>query len=838
MNLFLRAALGICGVLSLMQTGVGWAAPEAGDQGEVAQDTSAQPPPQAAAELTEIIVTARRVEERLQDVPISMTVFNQAQIANRNIVNASDLAAYVPSLSMSNTLGNSSASFSIRGFVQDIGTAPSVAVYFADVVAPRGGSNNFNVGDGAGPGQFFDLQNVQVLKGPQGTLFGRNTTGGAILLVPQKPTADRDGYAELSYGNYDMIREQAVFNTPLGDALRFRIGVDHQTRDGFVDNTTGIGPSKFNNVAYTSVRASLVADVTSNIENYTILSGTYSDTAGEPMKMVEANPTTIPIGFLAAAQLARYGSSNFYSVQNDFPDADSRLSQEQLINTTSWKPNDQLTAKNIISYARLTYDLTGPVGGTHLNFADLNPLVPLLPGVPPGFAFPPNTFVNYTGSIPLPGGHTSKQSTFTEEPRLEGTSLNGKMTWQSGLYLELSDPLGVSGALADNLINCPGHGLTCANPFFGEGSVSSTTGKKTTRDYGAYGQASYEITDQLTFTGGARYTWDQTKVIGALQSYVTPFGFTPVPPTAVVCQNPLITSPGCTQTVEQDSHAPTWLVDLDYKPSSDLLLYAKYARGYRTGGVTLQAPTEFETFRPEKVNTYETGIKTSFSEAVKGTFNVAAFYNDFTNQQVTLGFTPKVPGSVPNASGIGNVGASTIYGVEIESSIVPFEGLTVDFGYTYLHTEITQVSLPTVSGASPYEIVAGPAKGDHLEFSPENKYTVTAMYTLPLAASWGHIAFGPTFTHTDSQVTEYTNRDAGGQLTGASVLAPRDLLDLNLNWTGVAGSGFDLSFFADNVTQKKYYTYELDWGAFSGFQTAQLGNPLFYGARLRYNFGR
>jgi iron complex outermembrane receptor protein len=837
MSSFLRAALGICGALSLVQTGVGWAAPEADEQGEVAQSTSAQPPPQAPAELNEIIVTARRVEERLQDVPISMTVLNQAQVANRNIVNSSDLAAYVPSLSMNNTLGNASASFSIRGFVQDIGTAPSVAVYFADVVAPRGGSNNFNVGDGAGPGQFFDLQNVQVLKGPQGTLFGRNTTGGAILLVPQKPTADRDGYVEVSYGNYDMIRLQAVFNTPLGDSLRFRIGVDHQTRDGFVDNTTGIGPAKFNDVAYTSLRASLVADVTSNIENYTIFSGTYSDSAGEPMKLVGASPTT-PIGYLAALQLAN-SSSNFYSVANDFAGADSRLSQEQLINTTSWKPNDQLTAKNIISYAQLTYDLNGPVGGVNFNLANLNPLLPGIPGVPAGFAFPPNTPVSYVSSIPVPGGHTSNQSTFTEEPRLEGSSLNDKMTWQTGLYLELSDPIGLSGSLADNLIDCPGHGLTCANPFFGDGSVSSTTSKKTTRDYGVYGQATYDITDQLAFTGGTRYTWDETKVTGALTSYVTPFGFTPVPPTAVVCQNPLVTTPGCTQTVQQDSHAPTWLVDLDYKPSPDVLTYVKYSRGYRTGGVTLQAPTEFQTFRPEKVNTYEIGIKNSFSGPVKGTFNVAAFYNDFTDQQVILNFTPKVPGTVPNASGIANVGASKIYGVEVESSLVPFEGLTVDFGYTYLHTEITQLSVPTISGASPYEILAGesPAIGDPLEFAPENKYTVTAMYTLPFARSWGRIAFGPTFTHTDSEVTEYTNRDATGQLTGPSILGPRNLLDLNLNWTAVAGSRFDLSLFADNVMQKKYYTYELYWGTYSAFETAQLGNPLFYGVRLRYNFG-
>lgn len=108
----------------------------------------------------------------------------QEQLSNRNVVNAADLDT--PSLSVNNNFGNENASFAIRGF-QDIGTQPSVGAYFADVVVPRGPTQGTQAGDGPGPGSFFDLQNVQVLKGPQGTLFGRNTTGGAVLLVPQKP---------------------------------------------------------------------------------------------------------------------------------------------------------------------------------------------------------------------------------------------------------------------------------------------------------------------------------------------------------------------------------------------------------------------------------------------------------------------------------------------------------------------------------------------------------------------------------------------------------------------------------------------------------------------------
>src|ERR1700761_2574590 len=182
--------------------GFGLAAP-AFSQTTPAAGAGAEAPAPGAGDLSEIIVTARRVEERLQDVPISISVFTQEQLANRNVVNAEDLAAYTPSLAANNNFGQENSSFAIRGFVQDAGTPPSVAVYFADVVALRGPTQGTQAGDGAGPGSFFDLQNVQVLKGPQGTLFGRNTTGGAVLFVPQKPTSRLEGYIEAEGGNFD-----------------------------------------------------------------------------------------------------------------------------------------------------------------------------------------------------------------------------------------------------------------------------------------------------------------------------------------------------------------------------------------------------------------------------------------------------------------------------------------------------------------------------------------------------------------------------------------------------------------------------------------------------------
>src|SRR5580700_10826383 len=249
-------------------------------------------------DLLSIIVTARRFEERLQDVPISISVFNQQQLDNRNIVNANDLAAYTPSLQVNNNFGPDNSAFSIRGFVQDIGTQPSVGVFFADVVAPRGASNNIPVGDGAGPGVFWDLQNVQVLKGPQGTLFGRNTTGGDILIVPQKPTSKEEGYAEITYGNYDMKRIQAVENVPINDSVRLRFGLDHQSRSGYLDNDSGIGPPHLNDVNYTAGRVSLVVDITPDLENYAIGSFLRSNTFGDIQKLVGCNPTLSQANFL------------------------------------------------------------------------------------------------------------------------------------------------------------------------------------------------------------------------------------------------------------------------------------------------------------------------------------------------------------------------------------------------------------------------------------------------------------------------------------------------------------------------------------------------------------
>jgi iron complex outermembrane receptor protein len=825
--------------------------------------------PQSASSLdaegaADIIVTARRVEERLQDVPISISVFNQQQLTNRNVTNSADLANYTPSLSANSNFGAENSSFAIRGFVQDVGTPPSVGVYFADVVALRGPTQGTQSGDGAGPGSFFDLQNVQVLKGPQGTLQGRNTTGGAVMFVPQKPTSNLEGYLEGSYGNYDMYRAQGAFNTPLGDRARFRIAFDHQKRDGYLHNISGIGPSDYNDVNYTAIRASIVVDLTPDLETYTIASYSRSNTNGSVQKLIACNPSgTNPvdptaglrnfIGVLSCGQLAaeKAQGAGFYDLEAAVANPVSRLTQFQGINTTTWRASDTLTLKNIISYGEFKNLQRSPLFGTNWSAANTPIPYPFI-----FFAGVPRIF---TGIFPIPGRNTADQYTFTEELQLQGSALDNRLTYQGGAYYESSKPLGTVGNQSQQLVSCTNLAtFACTDPIgaaftaatggaFGPinvGAVNFTAGRTSFRDVGLYGQVNYSLTDQLKLTGGLRYTWDRQSNSATRTS--TSFSVIPpfTAPSVTRCTDPS-TTPTCTQTLQKSSDKPTWLIDLDYKPTDDILLYGKYSRGYRAGGVFTNAPIDHRTFDPEKVDSYEAGFKTSFAGALRGTFNVSAFYNNFSDQQIQFGFDAKVnpltgaTAPVSPTTAIINAGKSRIYGVEVEASIKPFQGLSIDGSYTYLNATIRNIAAVTTADPNYQPQTSLITKGSPLVLSPKNKFTVTGTYTLPLDESIGRISVGATFTHTDKQLTSYAYLDPamlaafGGDL---GTVGKRDLLNLNASWNGIAGLPLDLGLFATNVTKKKYYNY-VPGLASSGNEFAVLGEPRMYGARLRYRFG-
>ncbi len=838
-----------------------------------AQDTADEAG--ARYDTSDIIVTARRTEERLQDVPISITVYNQEQLDNRNIVQASDLATYTPSLSVNQRYGPEKSSFAIRGFNQDQSTAPTVGVYFADVVGPRaqGGTTSGNT---VGPGAFMDLQNVQVLKGPQGTLFGRNTTGGAVLLVPNRPSDRLEGWVEGQVGSYSLRRAQGVLNIPLADTFKVRVAIDRNRREGYMRNRSGIGPDDYNDVNYFAARLSMLAELTPDLENYTIF--TYSNSFGHGYAgpIVACNralnpgdPLFDPVAYGNSAnfratatagpacdQIGRAAArgDSLLDVDVANPDPYISLKQWQVINTTTWQVSDTVRIKNIASYGefreRASFSLYSDNFRTKAGQLFL--------------AAPPGTPFSYILLNPAGSEDNAQQSTFTEELQIQGNTGNGRLNWQVGAYYESSKPLGWTRGYTAQYANCADiQTFDCAAMFLPIATGGNLSDSKTKLDFtniGFYAQGTYKFTDWLSLTAGFRYTIDKIHgqnestrvnfdtgaggVIGRVCNDSFRFNVPDGPdPDSQPDAMPVTDGSQCHFEMDQNSEKPTWLIGLDFKPSEDVLVYAKYSRGYRQGGLSFTNVGR-ETWEPEKVDSYEIGAKASFrSGGVNGYFNVSGFYNDFTNQQV---FSAAIgaPGSgVAGGAVILNAGKSRIQGIEVDTSVNLFDNsLRLDLGYTFLDTKVQKITAP--AAVFPFVMyIPQVAEGGPLVLSPKHRLTLSASYTLPLDESIGKITIGGTYIYTDEQLSNSATLGVKPdplspyQHVNIGTLPATNIFNLNVNWNRVMGSPLDAAFFVTNLTNQIYpVQYGNGYGS-AGFETLIMGQPRMYGFRLRFNFG-
>jgi iron complex outermembrane receptor protein len=289
---------------------------------------------------------------------------------------------------------------------------------------------------------------------------------------------------------------------------------------------------------------------------------------------------------------------------------------------------------------------------------------------------------------------------------------------------------------------------------------------------------------------------------------------------------------GCNTDIRISSNRPTWLIGIDYKPSDDVLLYAKYARGYRQGSI-ISGNFAFPTFNPEKVDTYEIGAKASFAGAISGYFNIAAFYNDFRDQQIAVNavIAPDFRSLLSPAQIIANAGKSRIWGIEVDASARLFEGFKLDASYAYLNTKLISITPPPLpiffSRLEPVADVGGP-----LAQSPKNRLTITATYTLPLEDSIGKLSIGGTYTHTDANQVH-----SRGFAPTQYIVKAQDLLNFNVDWEGIGGSPVDLSFFMTNVTNQKRVVYPIAVYPTIGAEIGYLNLPRMWGFRLRYSFG-
>ena len=364
--------------------------------------------------LGDIVVTARRREERLQDVPLSVTAFSPEKLDDARIVNRTDLANFTPSLiSITGGLPGEFAFFALRGQGPAFGSVPGVLNYFAEVPALNGVDGRV--------GTYFDLANVQVLSGPQGTLFGKNATGGNILFEPARPTNRQEGYVQIEYGNLRNVRTEFAVNLPVvDDRVLLRVAGEVGRRDGY---TKDVGPffagKNYDDLGYQSIRASLTLRPVDGVELYTVARYFHSDNNGpgtvlqqlDPNLGAPAAPAALFLpGFTTAlaTQQARGPRRVGYDI-----DEFARTDYWQFINHATVALGDGLTLKNIVSYSELTYRYAYDYDATPLSIS---------------------------GQTSATGAPTQAPTYFTEELQLQGRLFQDAVNFSVGGYY---DKLGV-----------------------------------------------------------------------------------------------------------------------------------------------------------------------------------------------------------------------------------------------------------------------------------------------------------------------------------------------------------------------------------------------------------
>lgn len=818
----------------------------------------------ATSDLESVVVTARRVEERLQDVPISIAVFNQEDLTKRNVAVATDLGTYTPSLSVNQRFGPEKASFAIRGFNSIQDSAPTVGTYFAEVVGvhAQGGTPG---GNSVGAGAFTDLANVQIIKGPQGTLFGRNTTGGAILLTPQRPTDELGGYVEGTYGNYEQVRLAGALNVPLADTVKVRLTVDSNQREGYMENHAAQGPSAYNDVNYLYGRLSVLADLTPSLENYLVAHYSDSRTNGYASHIDTcSNGTYTGLTLLEVLscrdQVARQAArgDGHYDVESNIIDPHTNPVQWQIINTTTWRASDTLKVKNILSYGEYRERLNLAYLSTNFTVPNVNNSG----GFQLGQNFLPAgaPYVLFQSDGAGPRTYAAAESTTTEEIQIQGRTADERLDYVVGGYMEISRPIGYNDLISGNFHGCTDlENLVCTNPLM----IASYNEPKTQMSFDTYalfGQGTYKLTDKLSLTAGLRWTSD--KVVGINES--TRFALTTAPGSYIdprtgvsmrrTCADTVTFGPAtvvqdtsdCAVRHSVESDKPTGTLDVTYAFSPDLMTYGKYSRGYRQAGLKL-ASVGFESWGPETLDAFEVGAKTGFhGDTASGYLNVAGFYNKLTDMQVLAQLIPTpaaVLAGVSPASAIINAGEARSYGVEIDSGVELFDSLAISVGYTYLDTKVIKVAssadlapllVGTPFGSANPQVLEGSPFLD----SPKNKLTMNATYTLPLDPAFGELSVGATWTHTS---TAFTNIADPKYFQGYPVgLTPtNDLVNLNIDWKNVGDSPISASVFVTNLTDEvvripNQFPFSFSGGAVhSGYMA-----PRMYGLRLRYDFGR
>jgi len=638
----LLAATALCSTPAWADDTARPAIPESPVQSDQAQEGS---------QVTDIVVTAQRREQSVQDVPVAISAFSSAQLESQGVSNTLDLGQFVPNMIAQNNTGLGSANaFYLRGLgnSETIPTFdPPVGTYVDDIYLSRQNANNLNM---------FDVERVEVLRGPQGTLFGRNTTGGAINVILRKPGFDTvSGYAEIGYGSYNKKLARASVDIPLAPTFAIKVSGYWQDDDGYAKNiTTG---ERVNDDDGWGARLALRGE----LSNWARWNASYA--------YIEAN----------GENLLNYDCNPAKPTECDGRFVSTGLKQGRTFDTS-------LIAPFAITGRKANFGM-GNYTQTHLVTSNLE------------FDVSPNTTVSLITGYVAQGQQylldfadgTSFPSLATPVPPVRGYARGGFSYANDGLAQQFSQEVKVNGKLGGDLINYVAgfyyinetNRTDFADIFTLSPTATLITGDRVLRNtataYAGYVQADLNITRQITLTAGVRYT-DETKTISIHDNRAACNTATP----AATCLNDanLIAPSGIAIPREQQAKIWTPRFAVNFKANQDVLFFISATKGFKSGGWNARgtAPNTFLPFGPEKVWSYEAGVKSElFDHKVRA--NVTVYQEDVSDLQTPSALLNPVTGAITFLTR--NFADYQNRGVEVELTFAPVRGLNfyVNGGY-------------------------------------------------------------------------------------------------------------------------------------------------------------
>ncbi len=781
----------------------------------------------------DIIVTAQRYEQNLQETPISVVALGAEQLAATGIDSLATFDTFVTNVSIGGTAaqGNAVASFAIRG----IGGAPqgfvtqesAVGVYIDDILFARPNGALLDL---------LDVRRVEVLRGPQGTLFGRNTAGGAIRYVTRQPGPDLEGNVSLTLGSLERRDVAGVLNLPLGDTLAARISFASNSRQGYIDRVVDGG--RVGDAESDTIRLQLRAQPNDRLDiNFTADSINTRDN-GPPTIIGEFSPTDLYPAALYGARVTGGPAVNIAAVNSMRALAPASASPSNYCGQ-----GPVLTAAVTLSSVEACirsdlefyYNQTGPYsiyGGVpdRTTFESLG--LSLSVGYDLSDTITLNSLTGYRRSdqfqfqdwdrtpIPL----VQQQSDvdieyFTQEFQLIGSSFNDRLRWQTGLFYYADEATDARRRFD------PTAGASSAFlGTVGQGHYEYKTIEVTS--LAAFGQGTFDITEQLSATLGLRYTRDEKDFTAFREGR----GRIPVGTPPVLTPTPAFVSG------EWENFSPR--VGLEYQWTPEIMTYVAVAQGFKGGGFNDSVSSTCSSsplpncglseYAEENLITYEFGWRSDlFNDRIR--FNATYFHTAYEDQQIQLAD----PGPPPLVYTVN--GDATVKGIEVDVQAALTERLTFRGSLGYVDASYDEVLLgrsgaPAATPASPYFR------------APEISYTLGLSYTHPLANS-GEVNFDLNYGYKDEQASYPTP-------SNLVILPSYGLLNGRVEY--LSPNGWRLALVGTNLTDEYFLTNGFDptgpttkptpglpggvHDAVFGFEMLDVGRPREVALRLSFEF--